>query len=108
MVASRFSIRSLSVSGGLTFLYRSFGLSDDGRKCLRLLNRDVGEDLSIEFDLCKVEAMYELRILNIIQPARRIYTNDPQLAKIPLFQLTAGVGEIQTAFDRLFGRTVKL
>jgi hypothetical protein len=76
------------------FTDRVFGLTNYSRKSLGLFDREIGKHLAVEFDLSEVEAMYELRILYVIQTARCVNANDPQLTKITFLQLSAGIREV--------------
>ena len=68
-----------------------------------------GLDLAgIELDAREGQTVHELRILHVVQAARRIDTDDPKLAKITFFQLSAGICEIHCTLYRLFSRTVQL
>ncbi len=60
-----------------------------------MLYGHVGQRLTVQFDLGQLQAVDELRILDVVQTASGVNADDPQLAEIALLQLAAGVGEIQ-------------
>jgi hypothetical protein len=86
---------------------RILGLSGYRSKGFRLFYCHVGEYLAVKLDPGKAQAVNELRIFHVVQAARRVDADDPQLSKIAFFQFAAGVGKIQPAFDRFLGRALQ-
>src|SRR5580698_3545638 len=73
-----------------------------------VLNRQVGENLAIQFDSCFLQAVDECVVAHPIQLGGGPDAYDPQRAKLPLALLAPAVGELQAALDGFFSRPVEL
>ena len=69
--------------------------------------REIREDLAIQFDSGFFQAVDERVIAHSIQLGGGANAYDPQRSILPLALFASTVGELQAAFDRLFGRPVQ-
>src|SRR5450432_4265776 len=86
---------------------RALGLYRQSRKRPRILHRNVGEYLAIQFDPGRLQPMNELVVTHPVQFGRRSNAHNPQRPKLPLPLLPPRVSELETAFDGLFGGAVE-
>ena len=71
----------------------SLGLFDQGAKCFRLADGDVGHDLAVNFDTGFGQAVDELGIVHfvVVDSHSGINALDPERAELPLFDLTTDI-----------------
>src|SRR6266567_6419843 len=72
-----------------------------------IVYRQVGQDLAIQFHAALLEPVNELVVAHPVQLGGGADAHDPERAGLPLSLLASGVGELESAFDRFFGRSVK-
>src|SRR5262245_16417001 len=72
------------------------------------MQRHVGQNLTIEVDSGNLQPMHELAIGNPGRTAGGIDSDNPDGPVFALLVLTADVGELQSAIDRLHGGAVQL
>src|SRR6202022_5189861 len=83
---------------------RAFRLLDDRPKCFRLTNRELGEDLAIDFDAGLGEAIDETRIGEALLTHRGVKPLNPQGAKNPLLGAPVARRILHRAIDRRLRR----
>src|SRR5712671_3563184 len=76
-------------------------------KSARILYRQVGQNLAVEFHSSHFQAVDELVVAHPIQFGGGADAHDPQRAILPLALLASGVGELEAALDGFFRGAVE-
>src|SRR3569833_2070264 len=92
----------------LRCVQRGARLFDEARKRRRIVHREIGEDLSVDFDTGELEAVHERVVVHVVLMCAGVDTRDPQLAEITLFVLAIAVRVLPSALDGLLRRTPQL
>src|SRR3546814_2223990 len=78
-------------------------LRDDGTKRFRLVHRDVGQNLPVEFDARELEPVHELRIGQTLGANAGVDPLDPERAEAALLHLAVAIGVLPGLLHRLTG-----
>ena len=70
-------LKKLSAESSLCLLYKR-------RKACCICDRDIGKDLTIEFDAGLLKSVHEPGVAHIVETAGSVDTNDPKLPEISL------------------------
>ena len=77
------------------------------RKPSRIVDRQIGEDLAVQFDVGLLQAVDELAVAEAVQLGGSADAHNPDGAELALLLLAAAVGKLQPALDLLFRLTVQ-
>src|SRR6266576_1735190 len=86
---------------------RVLGLLDQALKGSRIMDRQIGKDLTVQFYAAFFQAVNELAVTHPIHFGGRSDAHDPQRAVLTFFLLAARVCELKAALDGLFGGAVQ-
>ncbi len=78
------------------------GLLDDLCKRLGIVHGHIGKDLAIELDTGLFESVHECGVVHIVQTARRIDTDDPELSEFTFLLFSVAVSVYQASLNLLF------
>jgi hypothetical protein len=92
----------IAVGGGGLGLQRVLGLFDQGIKGHLVANRDIGQDLAVQFDVRGLEAFDEAAVADAGVAAGGVETDDPQAAEFTLLFLAIAVGVLPRVLDGFF------
>src|ERR1044071_8381151 len=95
-------------SENLRCVQRGARLLGERRKRRRIVHREIGENLSIDFDAGELEPVDECVVVHVVLMRTRIDPHDPQLTEIALLILAIAVGVFPGALDGLLGRLPQL
>src|SRR5262245_21505092 len=87
---------------------RGARLVDERRKRRGIVDREVGENLSIDFDAGELEAVHERVVVHVVLVSTGVDAGDPETAEVTLLVLAIAVRVFPTAFDGLLGRPPQL
>src|SRR5215468_3634639 len=81
-----------------------------GERCKRrgIVHREVGQNLSIDFDAGQLEAVHERVVVHVVLVRAGVDARDPETAEVALLVLAIAVRVLPPAFDGLFGGTPQL
>src|SRR5580704_1606783 len=77
------------------------------RKRARIVNRQIGKDLSIQLYASLLQSMDELAIAQAVQLGGRADAHDPERAVLALFLFASRIGKLKSAVDGFFRRAVQ-
>src|SRR5712672_1193189 len=86
---------------------RALGLLDQALKRGRILNRQVRQNLAVQFDSRDFQPVDKLVIAQPVQLRSSSNAHNPQRPILPLPLLPPAVSELEAAFYGLFGRAVE-
>src|ERR1700719_2595177 len=72
-----------------------------------IIYREVGQNLAIQFDSAFFETVDELVVAHPVQFGGGADAHNPERAVLPLFLFASGVGKLEPALYRFFGRPVE-
>ena len=82
-----------------------FRQATEGR---RILQSNIGQNLSVHLDTGLLKPGYELIVVQPILPGGRTDTDNPQPAEVALANFSIAVSVAESLFDRFFGKFVQL
>src|SRR5882762_2096115 len=86
---------------------RALCLLGEVLKGARVFDRQVGEDLAIQFNASFLQTADELAVAHAVQLGGGANADDPQRAVLALLLFTPGVGKLQAALDGFFGGAIE-
>src|SRR3954466_5180662 len=85
----------------------AFRLLGEALKGCGVFDREVSQDLAVELQARRLQAVDELVVAHAVQLGRGADADNPQRAILTLLLLASGIGELQATIDSFFRRTVK-
>ncbi len=85
-----------------------FGAADKRLETRRVVDGDIGEHFTIEFDARALESTHELAVGNLRLAASGVDAHDPQRAEIALLEPAADVTVTQRLFNGFLRGAVQL
>ena len=87
---------------------RRLGLLGKLGKAGGIVDSNVSEDLSVEFDSSLLKAVDELRVAGAVELGGGGDADNPERTELTLLLLAAGVGKLEAALDGFLGCLVEL
>ncbi len=84
-----------------------FGQLDQLREIFLLADGKIGQNLAVQSNACLAQAKHQLGIGKTVFTSTGIDTQDPQLAKFALAELTAGIGIDKRTLNSFASRTIQ-
>ena len=75
----------------------------DSLESLRIVEGEVSEHLTVDFDTCLMDEAHELAVREILKTSGSVDTLDPKSAEIALFLLAVAIRIGKTLFPSIFG-----
>ena len=80
-----------------------FGLGNDSLESLGVVDSEVSEHLSVDFDTSLVEVAHKLRVRKAFKACGSVDTLDPESAEVALLVAAVAVGIGETFFPSILG-----
>ena len=87
----------------LQVLESSLRLFDQDSKCLRLMDRQIGQNLAVDLDVCLVQAIDEASVGQAVLTRSGVDALDPERTEVALAILAVAVSILQRLLDCLLG-----